>query len=155
MMPLIVTAKLVAAVLADTTGSTAKEVKVELQVTPSFVPRLSSDCTKSWLLAVTAVVLTVSVGLVPVGTETLPAAAEPQTAGEALLEQFAAVASAPTVVVCGPRSFWPPSTVMALLVTEPAVGAKMCSTPTLGTAPESTVGGFKVNVYAGCVVVAC
>ena len=46
-----------------------------------------------WLLAVTAVVLTVRVELVvPVGIRTLPAAADPQTAGEAELAQFVAVA---------------------------------------------------------------
>jgi hypothetical protein len=44
-----------------------------------------------WLLAVTAVVFTTSVSLVvPVGMYTLPAIADPQTAGEADEEQFVA-----------------------------------------------------------------
>lgn len=44
-----------------------------------------------WLLAVTAVVFTVNVEeVVPVGISTLPAAAEPHTAGVATLEQFVA-----------------------------------------------------------------
>ena len=44
------------------------------------------------LLAVTAVVFTTSVELVvPVGIRTLPAAADPHTAGDAALEQFVPV----------------------------------------------------------------
>ena len=86
----IVNVKLVAATRAVTTGFSKVE-SVVLQVTPSLVPRLSSTVIMIWLLAVTAVVLTTNVGLVPVGSATLPAAAAPQTAGDALDEQFAAV----------------------------------------------------------------
>jgi hypothetical protein len=42
-------------------------------------------------LAVTAVVLIVSEGVAPIGTATLPAAADPQTAGEAEDAQFVRV----------------------------------------------------------------
>src|ERR1700690_1852114 len=51
----------------------------------------SSICRKMRLLAVTAEVLMVSVGLTPVGTATTPAAAEVQTAGEAAFEQLTVV----------------------------------------------------------------
>ena len=91
-VPLIVIVKLVPPVLAETTGSTMRDASVELQVIPNLVPNVSSDCTKIWLLAVTAVVFTTRVAFVPVGTATLPAAADPHTAGDALLEQFDAVA---------------------------------------------------------------
>jgi len=87
----MVKVKLVPATRAVTTGLSSVE-SVVLQVTPSFVPRLSSTLSSIWLLAVTAVVLTVSVGLVPVGSATEPAAAARHTAGEALLEQLVAVA---------------------------------------------------------------
>lgn len=87
-VPLIVTVKLAAAARAEMTGSTINDAKVVLQVTPNLVPKVSSDCMKIWLLAVTAVVLICSVAFVPVGTATLPAAAEPQTAGEAEEEQL-------------------------------------------------------------------
>jgi hypothetical protein len=50
---------------------------------------LSSGSKKISLLAVTAVVFTVKLTLtVPVGIATDPAAADPQTAGDAELEQF-------------------------------------------------------------------
>ena len=63
---------------------------VALQVTESFVPRLASSCTKIWLLAVTAEVLTTTV--VPeAATTTLPAGAAAQTAGAAEDVQFVAV----------------------------------------------------------------
>src|ERR1700677_4429496 len=55
---------------------------------PNLVPRLSSGVSWIWLFAVTAVVLTMRVGLEPVGTAALPLAADPQTAGAALLAQL-------------------------------------------------------------------
>jgi hypothetical protein len=45
------------------------------------------------LLAVTAVVCTMRVGLTPVGTATAPAGDAPQTAGAAALEQLVVVAT--------------------------------------------------------------
>jgi hypothetical protein len=64
-----------------------------LHVTDNFVPSVSSGKTKIWLFAVTAVVFTTNETLVvPIGIARLPAAAAPQIAGEAELEQF------PTVV---------------------------------------------------------
>ena len=63
---------------------------VVLQVTPSFGPRVISSCTKIWLFAVTAEVLTVMV-LAEAAMTTEPAAADPHAAGDAELEQFAAV----------------------------------------------------------------
>jgi hypothetical protein len=67
-----------------------------LQVTLSFVPRLESYIRKIWLLAVTAVVFTVTV--VPAAAMfTEPAAAEPQTAGDAEDEQLVPVKYAPAL----------------------------------------------------------
>jgi hypothetical protein len=61
-----------------------------LHVTPSFVPKDESSVSKIWLLAVTAVVSTTTeVVDAPITKE--PAAAEPQMAGLAEDEQFAAV----------------------------------------------------------------
>ena len=63
-----------------------------LQVVALMV-RLSSMVNKIRLLAVTAEVSTTSVGFVPAGTATAPAAAEPHTAGEAPLAQLVVVFS--------------------------------------------------------------
>ncbi len=78
--------KLVPGVRALTVGCSM----LVLQVTLNLVPKLLSNV--SWIceLAVTAVVSTTTV--VPAAaTTTEPLAAEPQTAGEAALEQFVAV----------------------------------------------------------------
>jgi hypothetical protein len=84
----VVIVKLVAATRAEMVGGAV--AGVTLQVTESFVPRLESSCTKIWLLAVTAVVLTVTV--VPAAaTSTLPAAADAHTAGAAEDVQLVAV----------------------------------------------------------------
>ncbi len=89
----MLTVKLVAAVRALMAGGLAR-IPV-LQVTLSFVPSVSSSWIKIWLLAVTADVLTVT--LVPDAAITNePAAADPQTAGDAEEEQFVAV-----VIVAG------------------------------------------------------
>jgi hypothetical protein len=80
----------VAADRAVTTGFSRVE-SVVLQVTPSLVPKLSSTVSRIMLFAVTAVVFTWRVGLVPVGSATVPAAADAHTAGDALLEQLFAV----------------------------------------------------------------
>lgn len=88
----IVNVKLVAAVRAVTTGFSSVD-NVVLQVTPSFVPRLSSTVKSIWLFAVTAVVFTTRVGLVPVGKATLPDDAAAHTAGDAPDEQLVAVLS--------------------------------------------------------------
>lgn len=80
------------AVRADIVSPPTSVATVELQVTASFVPRVSSVVTRIWLLAVTAVVLTtIELETAFVGSATLPAAADPQTAGDAELEQFEAV----------------------------------------------------------------
>jgi hypothetical protein len=89
--------KLVPAVLAVTTGCVRVD-SVVLQVMPEIVSP-SSICGKILLFAVTAEVLIVSVGLLPVGTATAPAAAEPHTAGDAPLAQLVKVVSAPTVTL--------------------------------------------------------
>lgn len=81
--------KLVAAVRAVTTM--APLGSVVLQVTLSAVPRLSSSLKNIWLLAVTAVVFTTSVGLVPAAIATKPDECPAQTAGEAELAQAVAV----------------------------------------------------------------
>ena len=81
--------KLVPAVLAVTTGCVRVD-SVVLQVVPPIV-RLSSMLSMIRLLAVTAEVFTVSVGFVPVGTATAPAAAEPHTAGDAPFAQLVPV----------------------------------------------------------------
>ena len=78
--------KLVPAVRALTVPCTG----VVLQVTLSFAPRLESKVSWIWLLAVTAVVCTTTV-VAPAATTTDPAAADPQTPGEAEDEQFEAV----------------------------------------------------------------
>ena len=80
--------KLVPATRAEITGGAARNPV--LQVTPNFAPKLWSTCTIIWLFAVTAVVFTTTE--VPAAAITTdPAAAEPQTAGEAALEQFIVV----------------------------------------------------------------
>src|SRR5215472_11345623 len=84
--PVVIT-KLVAAVRAETHS----RLIVVLQVTPSLVPSESSFCSKMMLFAVTAVVFTVTV-VAPAAITTLPAAAEPHTAGAAEEEQFVPVA---------------------------------------------------------------
>ena len=86
----IVNVKLVPAERAVTTGFSKVE-SVVLHVTPSFVPNDSSTVKIIWLFAVTALVFTTSVGLVPVGNATLPDGAEEQTAGDALDEQLVVV----------------------------------------------------------------
>ena len=63
-----------------------------MHVTPNFEPSEESKLSRIWLLAVTAVVSTVT-EVEPDGTATLPAAAEPQAAGEALELQFVPVPS--------------------------------------------------------------
>ena len=75
--------KLVPATLAPIWGFAV----VELHVTPSLVPRLWSNIAKIWLLAVTAVVLTVT-SVPAAGIITEPAAAAAQTAGPAEEEQL-------------------------------------------------------------------
>lgn len=84
--------KLAPATLSVSTGFTSVD-SVVLQVTPNRVPVVGASVTVSviWLFAVTAVVLICKVGVAPVGTATLPAAAEPQTAGDAAEAQFVAV----------------------------------------------------------------
>lgn len=84
----IVKVKLVPAVRAVTTGFVSVE-SVVLQVVEAIV-KLSSTVRVILLFAVTAVVLTTNVGFVPVGSATAPVGADPQTAGEAPLEQFVA-----------------------------------------------------------------
>jgi len=70
-----------------------------LQVTPSFVPCVSSSCTNIWLLAVTRVVLTVQVAPVAfVAHEKLPCEAFAQEATEGL----AAVPTAEQLPKLGP-----------------------------------------------------
>jgi hypothetical protein len=84
----VVIVKLVAATRAEMVGGAV--AGVTLQVTDSFVPKLESSCKNIWLLAVTDVVLTVTV--VPdAATTTLPADEEPQTAGAADDEQLLAL----------------------------------------------------------------
>jgi len=84
--------KLVPAVRAVTAKPPTSVARVLLQVVAAIV-RLSSGSRKISLLAVTAEVLTTSATLdTPVGIATAPAAADPQTAGDAELEQFVAVA---------------------------------------------------------------
>src|SRR6266403_1089183 len=68
----------------------AAVASVELHVTLNLVPRVSSGKTRIWLLAVTAVVFTVTV-VAPAAMTTLPACADPHIAGDAALEQFVAV----------------------------------------------------------------
>ena len=98
----IVNVNEVPAVRAVTTGF-SKVDSVVLQVTLSFVPKLSSTVKLIWLFAVTALVFTTSVGFVPVGSATLPAAADAHTAGEAELEQLVVVPSVvPMSVVKAP-----------------------------------------------------
>jgi hypothetical protein len=80
MVDAIVNVKLVPAVRAVMTGD--RKLLVGLHVTPSLVPRLWSTVMMIWLFAVTAEVSTTSVGPTPVGSATLPAAAEPQAAGD-------------------------------------------------------------------------
>jgi hypothetical protein len=82
----------VPAVRAETVKPPTNVATVELHVTPSFVPSVSSVITKIWLLAVTAVVFTtMELDTAFVGSAALPAAADPHTAGDAELEQFVAV----------------------------------------------------------------
>ena len=61
-----------------------------LQVTLSAVPSVVSSCTNISLLAVTAVVSTTTVDALA-ATTTMPAAADPQAAGDAALWQLVAV----------------------------------------------------------------
>jgi hypothetical protein len=68
----------------------AAVARVELHVTLSTVPKLSSGKTNIWLLASTADVFTVTV-VAPAAMTTLPDAAEPQTAGDAEEAQFVVV----------------------------------------------------------------
>ena len=82
--------KLVAAILAVMARPAAAVASVLLQVTPNFVPSDSSGKTRIWLFADTAVVYTTTV-VAPVAIPTLPAVADPQTAGDAELEQLLAV----------------------------------------------------------------
>lgn len=70
-----------------------------LHVTPSFVPRLSSKTGTIWLPAVTALVSTTTVVALE-AMATLPAAEEPQTAGEALELQFVSVSIALNACGC-------------------------------------------------------
>ena len=84
----VVIVKLVAATRADTVGGAV--AGVVLQVTESLVPRLESSCRRIWLLAVTDVVLTVTV--VPnAATTKLPAEDAAHTAGDAEDEQLVAL----------------------------------------------------------------
>lgn len=73
-----------------TSGVPTRVASVELHVAPVTLAE-SSACNLISLFAVTAVVFTTKVLPVPVGSATLPAEAEPHTAGEAELEQFVAV----------------------------------------------------------------
>lgn len=95
-----------------------KVARVELHVTNNLVPSVSSAANVIWLLAVTAVVLTVTV--VPAAAmTTLPAAAEPHTAGAALLLQLVAV---PNVLEVRPallKLLTEPVTVMPVLNDKP------------------------------------
>jgi|SRR5271170_4383760 len=86
-VPLVLIWKLAAAVLAVTLTPPVNVESVELQTTPSFAPNVASACTKIWLSPLTTVVFTVTV-VAPTAITTLPAAADPQTAGEAEDEQF-------------------------------------------------------------------
>lgn len=70
---------------------------VLLHVTLNFVPRELSKVRMIWLLAVTALVSTMTLDE-PAAIETLPAAAEPHKAGEAEEEQFASVANVAPVM---------------------------------------------------------
>ena len=88
--------KLVPADRAVTCGSDVS--KVVLQVTLSFVPKDESGTANIWEFAVTAEVSTTTV-VAPAATTTEPAAAEPQTAGDALLEQLEAVVKVEAVVL--------------------------------------------------------
>jgi hypothetical protein len=82
----------VPAVRAEIVNPPTSVATVELQVIPSFVPRVSSVMTKIWLLAVMAEVFTwIELETAFVGNATLPAALDPHTAGEALEEQFVVV----------------------------------------------------------------
>ena len=81
--------KLVFAVRAETPYSAGSTV---LHVTLNFVPSEESNVKIIWLLSVTAVESTTTV-VAEAATTTLPAAAEPHTAGDAALEQFVAVAN--------------------------------------------------------------
>ena len=90
-------AKLVAAVRAVTVY--VRPV-FALQVTPRCAPREESSITKIWLLAVTAVVFTVSV-VAPVLIATEPAGDEPQTAGVATEVQVLVEVSVPTETAPG------------------------------------------------------
>jgi hypothetical protein len=82
----------VPAVRAEIVKPPTKVASVELQVTPSFVPNVSSVVRRIWLFAVTAVVLTtMELEIALVGSATLPAGAEPHTAGDAEDEQLLAV----------------------------------------------------------------
>lgn len=84
--------KLVPAVRAEIVNPPTSVATVELHVTPSLVPSVSSVVTNIWLLAVIAVVFTTTeLDTALVGRATLPAAAAAQTAGDAELEQFVAV----------------------------------------------------------------
>ena len=88
-VPVMDTVKLVAAVLAVTTGPMTV-ARLVLQVTPSLVPRELSGWMIIWLFAVTAVVLTTTEVVAAAMTKD-PAAADPHTAGEAADEQLVAV----------------------------------------------------------------
>ena len=89
-MPRVVTVKLVPGVLAETPKPAKATEPVLLQVTPIRAPKLASGVTWISLLAVTAMVLTVTV-LAPTGITKVPAGAAPQTAGDALVAQLVVV----------------------------------------------------------------
>src|ERR1700734_4281111 len=92
----------VPAVRAEIVRPPTSVATVELHVTPNFVLSVSSDWTKIWLLAVTAVVFTtIELETALVGSAALPAAAEPQTAGDAELEQLVAVFTVLAVIFHG------------------------------------------------------
>lgn len=77
--------KLVPATRAFSNRDAGSTFVLVLQVTPNFVPSVSSSCTKICELAVTAVVLTVQVAPVAlVAQEKCPAEAEPQAATDGL-----------------------------------------------------------------------
>jgi hypothetical protein len=82
----------VPAVRAVIVNPPTRVATVELQVTLNFIPSVSSVITKIWLFAVTAEVFTtIELETAFVGRFTLPAAADPQAAGDAEELQFVAV----------------------------------------------------------------
>lgn len=93
--------KLVPAVRAVIAAGAAKNPV--LHVTLNAVPRDWSSCTMISLLAVTAVVLTVT-DVAVAATVNAPAEADPHTAGEAELAQFVPVATLLAVMVRNFRS---------------------------------------------------